>query len=77
MAANLFETTYEEREDGKIAKVYLYKGEELATKADVYEWYIKGNLYTDTCDIRSKVAIGFSIASIIISFIVCIICVVT
>ncbi len=71
----LFEKRYEETEDGNIKEVYLYKGEELATKSDVFEWYKKGNLYTDTCDIRSKVAIGISIASIIISFIACAMCV--
>ena len=73
----LFETIYEETEDGNVKETYKYKGEELAKKSDVYEWYLKGNLYTDTCDIRSKVAIGISIASIILSIIVGIICIVS
>lgn len=72
----LLETEYEEREDGTIAKVYIYNREEFARMTDVYEWYKRANLYTDTCDTRSKVAIGFSIASIIISLIACIICLV-
>lgn len=70
----LFETEYREKEDGTIEKRYKFKGEDLATKSDVYEWYLKGNAYTDTCDMRSKVAIGLSIVSVMISIIFSIIC---
>lgn len=65
----LFETEYRETKNGYVEKIFTYKGEELATKSDVYEWYLKGNAYTDSYDIRSRVAIGISIASIILSFI--------
>ncbi len=73
----LFEKQYKETEEGNIEERYIYKGEELATKSDVYKWYLKGNLYTDTCDTRSKVAIGFSIASMIISLATCAVCIVS
>ncbi|MCM1057923.1 MAG: hypothetical protein NC517_09985 [Firmicutes bacterium] len=73
----MFETEYREREDGTIESRYKFRGEELATKSDVYEWYLRGNAYTDTCDTRSKVAIGFSIVSMIISLIFSFICMVS
>ena len=73
----LLETYYEEREGGEIVKCYRFKGEELATKSDVYGWHRRGMAYTDSCDTKCKVAIGVSIASIIISLAACIMCLVS
>lgn len=73
----LFEKHYEEREDGSIVQCYTYRGDELATKSDVYEWHTRSMAYTDSCDTKCKVAIGISIASIIASFVACIMCVVS
>ena len=73
----LLETYYEERENGEIVKCYRFEGKELATKSDVYGWYKKGKAYADSFDMRSRLAIGFSIASIIISLIACVVCVVS
>lgn len=66
----LFEKNYEEREDGRIVQVYSYRGEELATKSDVYEWHMKSRTYTDACRRLCKAAIGISMASVIISAII-------
>ena len=74
---SLLETYFEERENGEIVKCWRFRGEDLATKSDVYGWYLKGRAYTDSFDTRSKVAIGIAIASMITSFVVCIICLVS
>ncbi len=70
----LFKTVYKAGKDGKIEKKYIFNGEELATKSDVYEWHLKGRSYTDACYIRSKLAIILSIISMAISIIFGAIC---
>lgn len=65
----LFKKFYEETEDGEIVEKFAYKGEELAKKTDVYEYYIKAKAYTDSFDARSKVALGISIASFAMSLV--------
>ncbi len=64
---SLVEAYYEQEKDGRIGKHYTYRGKEPATMSDVYEYYLKGNIYTDSCATKCKVAIGISIVSIITS----------
>ncbi|MDO5344413.1 MAG: hypothetical protein Q4E91_01560 [Lachnospiraceae bacterium] len=74
---NLFETYFRELENGDIEQCYRYRGEELAKKSDVYEWYIKARAYTDTFSTRSKIALGISIFSMAVSVTTTVLCIFT
>ncbi len=70
---SVFEVNYTEGENGKIVKNYIYRGEELATKSDVYGWFAKGRKYTDFRVTRFNMniwmSVGIAATSMILSLI--------
>lgn len=56
-----FQKEFEETADGEIVEKWIYDGKELATEEFALSLHMAARAYTDSFDIKSKIALGFSI----------------
>ncbi len=69
-----FKKEFEETSNGEIVEKWIYDGKELATEEFAFRLHMAAKAYTDSFDMKSKIALGCSLAGAGISILSIVLC---